>query len=173
MARQVWTHRTAGATFSPCRKYRYSLWRAIGADWPIGTRCAFIGLNPSTANELLDDPTVRRCWRFAQDWGHVHFHMLNLFPFRATDPRDMIEHEEDPKARELNFEVCKLIVAEADMVVFAWGNHGELQSRANEMLSRLASVPGFSDKAHCLGKTAAGYPRHPLYLSKATKPERW
>ena len=77
----------SGAIFSPCRTWRYTLTR----DWLLGNgeRVAFIGLNPSTADETLDDPTIRRCINYAKAWGYSGMTMLNLFGYRATDPEDM------------------------------------------------------------------------------------
>lgn len=73
------------ARFSPDRVYRYDLVR----DWDTRQQVvAFIGLNPSTADESEDDPTIRRCIRYARDWGYGGIVMLNAFAFRATDPRD-------------------------------------------------------------------------------------
>ena len=73
-----------GADISPCGRYRYSLWR----KWGPGATCMFVGLNPSTADETADDPTIRRCMAFARDWGYGALCMANLFAYRATDPAD-------------------------------------------------------------------------------------
>ena len=74
-----------GADISPCGKYRYSLWRDW--DWQgFANRVMFVGLNPSTADATNDDPTIRRCVRFATDWGFGGLVMVNLFAYRATDP---------------------------------------------------------------------------------------
>ena len=74
------------AVFSPCRTYRYALSRVWAADKPYAL---FIGLNPSTADETLDDPTIRRCIDFAKRWGYGGLVMANLFAYRATDPAVM------------------------------------------------------------------------------------
>ena len=71
------------AVFSDCRKYRYALWRVWDESKPVAV---FIGLNPSTADEVNDDPTVKRCVNFAQEWGYGGLCMANLFAFMATDP---------------------------------------------------------------------------------------
>src|ERR1700747_1513844 len=76
----------SGALFSPCRRWRYLLWRRWDRDRGI---CAFICLNPSVADETQDDPTVRRCINYAKDWGYGSLFMLNAYAFRATDPRLM------------------------------------------------------------------------------------
>ena len=66
----------SGAEFSPDRKYRYALWRIWDKSNPL---IMFIGLNPSKANELKDDPTIRRVRRFAFDWGYGGVYMINYF----------------------------------------------------------------------------------------------
>lgn len=84
--------------FSEDRAFRYTLWRewdvdsltGCADDLPHGHQFAqFIGLNPSTADETRDDPTIRRCIGFAKLWGYGALCMTNLFAFRATKPRDM------------------------------------------------------------------------------------
>src|SRR5579859_2539321 len=67
------------ATFSPCRRYRYRLERVLGP----GPVLQVIGLNPSTADEVADDPTVRRCKGFARHWGFGRLILTNLFGLRA------------------------------------------------------------------------------------------
>jgi hypothetical protein len=78
----------SGAEFSECRKYRYVLWRRWAWEG-YANQVMFIGLNPSTADEREDDPTIRRCVRFAKDWGYSGILMMNAFAFRATQPADM------------------------------------------------------------------------------------
>lgn len=71
-------------------EYRYKLWRVTGAP---GTSVAlFVMLNPSTADATDDDPTIRRCIRFARDWGHARLLVANLYALRATDPRALSRH---------------------------------------------------------------------------------
>ncbi len=76
----------SGATFNEERTHRYVLWRSFTADPEPRRMAAFIGLNPSTADEITNDRTVKRCIDFARSWGHHGMFMLNLFGFRATDP---------------------------------------------------------------------------------------
>ena len=80
--------------FSPCRRYRYTLWRDWNPLLPDNVYAMFIGLNPSTADETNDDPTIRRCINFAKSWGCDSFCMTNIFAFRATDPKVMIAEPE-------------------------------------------------------------------------------
>lgn len=141
-----------GAVFSPDRVYRYELRRT----WGEGGVVAFIGLNPSTADETLDDPTIRRCIGFAKRWGYGHLVMLNLFAFRATDPREMKAaiHPIGPENDKHIVQVAR----RADLVVCAWGVHGSYQGRDQDVLNILPVHP------QALGVTKDGYPKHPLYL---------
>lgn len=147
-----------GAAFSPCRNYRYALWRWWDKDKPYAM---FVGLNPSTADETLDDPTIRRCKRFASDWGYGGLVMTNLFAIRATDPKVMLAHS-DPVGVE-NDDYLRDLARHAALVVAAWGAHGGHQGRDEDVL-RL--IPG----VHHLGLTKAGKPRHPLYLRADSRP---
>lgn len=149
------------ATFSPCRRYRYSLWR----EWDTSIGYAmFVGLNPSTADETNDDPTVRRCIRFARDWGYGSLCMANAFAFRATNPRAMLAAP-DPVGPENDWRLRELARG-AGVVVAAWGTHGTHLQR--EAWLRL-HIPGL----HRLRLTKDGHPGHPLYLPADLKPEPW
>ena len=76
------------ATFSSCRAYRYSLSRI----WDKKKKLVLlIGLNPSTADEKVDDPTIRRCVNYAKNWGYGGFLMVNLFAYRTTLPSSHIK----------------------------------------------------------------------------------
>ena len=86
------------AVFSDCRNYRYALWRIWDDAKPYAM---FIGLNPSTADETEDDPTIRRCMNFAKDWGYGGLCMTNLFAYRATIPANMMSAA-DPVGAENN-----------------------------------------------------------------------
>ena len=129
----------------------------------------FLALNPSTATETVDDPTVRRCIGFAKLWGFSTMCMTNVFAFRATDPRVM-KAEDNPVGLENNDWICR-VAMEAAMVVCCWGNHGEYMERSKEVLNRFRKLN--IRKLHHLGLTEQGEPRHPLYLSKTTMPTPW
>lgn len=149
-----------GANFSECRRYRYSLWRR----WGDGPHAMFIGLNPSTADETLDDPTIRRCIGFSKAWGYAGFVMTNLFAYRSTDPKVM-KAVDDPVGLE-NDAALVMHAARAGIVVAAWGTHGAYRGRAQhvrELLPRL----------HYLRLTAEGHPAHPLYLPGTLRPQEW
>jgi hypothetical protein len=148
------------AIFSPCRKYRYILWRCWQEDWETNY-CMFVGLNPSTADETQDDPTIRRCINFAKSWGYSGLCMTNLFAFRATNPKVM-KSVADPIGPE-NDKYLIDYSSKAGVVIAAWGNHGTHGGRYLEASKLLFNL-------HCLKLTKTGMPSHPLYLPQALKP---
>lgn len=145
------------ASFSPCREYRYSLSRTWDRTLPV---VLFVGLNPSTADDKSDDPTVRRCIGFATKWRFGGLILVNLFAYRTTDPRRLSEVE-DPIGPD-NDRWLAVAQARAARVVAAWGNQGAFLRRDENVLGRLG-------RTHCLGVTKTGSPRHPLYLSAKTR----
>ena len=157
---------TQGATLSPCRKYRYVLWRS----WPTLFEtedkgyAMFVGLNPSTADETEDDATIRRCNRFAQDWGYSGLCMTNLFAFRATEPKNMLLHP-DPVGQD-NDKHLLAMASNAGIIVAAWGTIGD-------HLGRAETVKALLPELHYLRLTKDGHPGHPLYISSSTMPEKW
>jgi hypothetical protein len=148
------------AYLSPCRTWRYSLTRDVAPLTGDGT-VAFIGLNPSTADETTDDPTIRRCIDFARRWGYARLTMINLYAFRATDPRDL-RAASDPVGPDNDCTIAK-VVGGVDLVVVAWGVHADSE--------RAARVLALIGAPHCLGTTKAGAPRHPLYVRATTRPQ--
>lgn len=151
------------ATLSTCRKYRYTLWRRWD-DVRELLYVMFIGLNPSTADEKNDDPTIRRCVRYAQDWGYSALCMTNLFAFRATAPEAMkaTKNPIGPKNDHFLLDVSK----GTDVIIAAWGVHGTYLER-DEEVKKL--IPRLS----VLKLTKNGHPAHPLYLRKDLKPVLW
>lgn len=142
---------TSSAAFSRNQLYRYWLKREWNPTLPC---CAFIGLNPSTADATHDDPTIRRIIGFAQDWGFGSVTVVNLFAYRATKPSDL-KTTEQPIGPRNNYWINR-VTAEANTVVAAWGNHGLFMGRNDWALGRI-------DGLYCLGITKQGQPRHPLY----------
>ncbi len=160
--------------FSPCRTYRYQL-RII---WdPKRKPKMFIGLNPSTADEEQDDPTVRRCINFAKDWGCGGLIMTNAFAFRSTDPRPMLKHI-DPVGWENTPEYLSKLAEECEgPPVAAWGKHANqvktLISEAGFDIGRGEVLWTDMDKLDCLAINLDGSPKHPLYLARSLKPRPW
>ena len=148
-----------GALFSKDRVYRYVLWRTWN---PLRPFCMFIGLNPSTADETTNDPTVRRCIGYARDWDYGGLIMTNIFALRATDPRVMKSHPNPVGPK--NDMYLRTLSSEAFVVIAAWGIHGYHLCRGEEVINLLGN------KLYCLGTTEKGHPKHPLYLRKNLKP---
>ena len=146
------------AFFSEDRIYRYALWRIWNDLLPT---VLFIGLNPSTADEVQNDPTIRRCMRFANDWGFGGYIMGNIFGYRSTDPKKL-KLLDNPIGLDNNYWLTKLH-KEADLTIGAWGNHGKLLNRGEQVLNLI-------DNIYCLKVTNEGQPSHPLYLSSKLKP---
>jgi hypothetical protein len=145
------------AVFSDCRLYRYRLERR----WGEGILGAFLMLNPSTADEFQDDPTIRRCIGFAKREGWGGLVILNLFAFRATDPKDM-ERAADPIGAENDQHLNAASFRVNGPLVAAWGAHRSAVDRARYVTAFLRWP------MLCLGTTADGSPRHPLYVSADT-----
>ncbi len=145
-----------GAVFDATDVYRYRLSRAWDPALP--TAC-FIMLNPSVADAHVDDPTIRRCIGFARTWGYGALDVVNLFAYRTTEPRVLAEVA-DPVGPKNDAHILRAL-AGSSLVVAAWGCHGSLHGRADEVTTLL----GDRETAH-LGSTRDGHPRHPLYLRK-------
>jgi len=150
--------KTSNAIFSPDRRYRYVLTRIWDKTKKM---CCFIGLNPSTADEIVDDNTVRRCIEYAKNWGFGMLNILNIFAIRGSNPI-IIEQVDDPVGIDNDrwiAETCKA----SDLVIAAWGNHGIYKDRCVKIINL---VPNF----HYLRLTKIGQPSHPLYLKKSLVP---
>ena len=148
----------SGAVFSDCRKFRYALWRMWDEDKPL---VMIIGLNPSTADEKVNDPTIIRCISFARSWGYGGVCVVNLFGFRATAPSELKAYHA-PIGR-YNDEWVREIAKDSALKVAAWGNHGKFLNRSDDFLLSL-------DKLHCIQMNKSGEPSHPLYLKAELKP---
>ena len=148
----------SNAFFSKDRKHRYALWRVWNNKLP---KVLFIGLNPSTADEVKDDPTIRRCINYAKDWGYGGYIMGNIFAYRSTDPKNL-KITTDPIGIDNNSWLIKLH-SEASLTIGAWGNHGKYLDRGEE-------VSNLIDNLYCLRITKEGHPSHPLYLPGNLKP---
>lgn len=117
----------------------------------------FVLLNPSTADANVDDQTVRRCVGYARRAAMDGVELVNLFAYRATDPRELLRVE-DPVGPENDRIIAKTVAGAAGPVVVAWSEHGHRhRRRVFELLNgSLAGIP-----VHCLGTVANGHPRHP------------
>lgn len=147
------------AVISGGGEHRYHLERNVN---PFGEGiCLFIMLNPSTADATKDDPTIRRCKSFADIWGYKRLTVVNLFAYRATDPRALWTASEP--VGFLNNSWIKSSALKASKVVCAWGANGYLYDRDREVMALLKRV---GVTAYCLNTTKDGFPCHPLYQPK-------
>lgn len=154
----------SGATFSDCGLYRYRLWR----KWDSGPTVSFLMLNPSTADENRNDPTIERCHRRAVAMGFSALDVINIFSFRATDPKNL-KKAKDPIGPDTDAALLESMRS-ADMTICAWGSHGDHRQRDLEVRQLLKNnkIP-----VHYLTLTVKGQPGHPLYIPYSKTPKLW
>lgn len=155
---------SASALMDETGKYRLELSRIWDSAEKNIRMILFIMLNPSTADALVNDPTVRRCMNFAQSWGYGGLYIGNLFAYRSTDPAELIRLSRAgfDAVHENNDSHLRRMQKDSETTVFAWGNEGRLQMRDTEIIDKF---PG----AFCLGKNQNGTPKHPLYVPAYTQ----
>lgn len=159
----LFTERTCH--FSPCRAYRYRLSITWDQTKPIKM---FAGLNPSTADEENDDPTVRRWIDYAERWGCGGILVANAFAFRSTDPRPMLRHS-DPIGPENSIVYLNLLADLCDgNPIACWGTNA-VKWRQGARVKALREARQWD----CLRITKYGAPEHPLYLKQTLEPIPW
>jgi len=156
---------TSGALFSPCRRWRYLLWRRWDEAKPVAN---FLMLNPSTADEVKLDPTCSRARDYAERWGYGALIVTNVFGWRATDPGKM-KAVKDPVGPGNDAAIVRAAQNSA-IVVCAWGNHGAFLERSTRVKTLLKEK---NIRLHALRVNAGGEPAHPLYLPARLKPISW
>jgi hypothetical protein len=156
----------SGATFSPDRVYRYDLWRRWSHKGP---ERLWIMLNPSTADEKDNDPTVERCFRRSIDDGFGSMMVCNIFALRSTNPRKLTKHADPVGPDNDSIILSRATVNQEDggQIVCAWGGHGTFKNRGKIVLAELLKE---SLKVHVLGMTNREQPLHPLYVAYDLKP---
>jgi len=167
--RTAWLPQTDGewgAVFSDCDRYRYRLWRAWDEKRPT---LAFCMLNPSTATEIKNDPTIERCMRRAISWGYGRLEIVNIFALRSTDPRALYATA-DPVGPG-NTEALAQVANDCTMLICAWGKHGAHLRVGNTV--KVWMQRAYPKKLRVLGINNDGSPRHPLYIGYDVRPERW
>jgi hypothetical protein len=147
-----------GADFSPCKNYRYRLWRIWDKNKSL---IMFIGLNPSTANETENDATIRRVIGFARSWGYGGVYMMNCWPYVATKPEDL---KHNPMSDEWNNNLITTTAFMCQDVVFAWGNFKIVKD-----MGRDRELIEMFPRAKTLGLNKNGSPKHPLYIAGNTQ----
>lgn len=153
------------AVYSDCEKYRYLLTRTWDAG---GRKALFVMLNPSTATEMQNDPTVERCERRARTLGFGAFRVTNIFAWRDTDPRAM--RAADDPVGPANDDAISDSCTWADQIIAAWGTHGTHLDQGPH-IARL--LRGTGRPIYHLGLTKDGHPKHPLYIAYAQQPALW
>jgi hypothetical protein len=144
---------TSSAVLSPCGRYRYRLERR----WAPGPALLWVMLNPSTADAEQDDATIRRVVGFTRREGFAAAVVCNLFGLRATNPDAIDDCGFNPVGPDNDWHIMRE-ACEAARVVVAWGGR-LLPDRPGRVVKLLAPR-----ELWCLGTTAAGHPRHPLYV---------
>lgn len=163
-----YTLTSSGAIISECKKYRYQLARIWDDKKPTVT---FIMLNPSTADANKDDATIRRCIGFASSWGFGGIKVVNLFPYRSTDPKELL------KARnpfgDSNHRHIFSCFNNSEKTVCAWGNSAIVNKliKKYSLYMPLLNIP--TEELHYIELANDGTPKHPLYLPKIAQLKKY
>lgn len=156
------------ATISACGKYRFRLDRTVNPS--LAGRVLFIGINPSTADAVRDDPTVRKWKGFVRRWGdngYGHFTVGNVFAYRSDDPR-VLKDVDDPVGPD-NFETLKYLVTTCDIIVPCWGRVNKVpKNLRGEFEKVMGLLAGCGKPVYVFGMTKCGNPKHPLMLAYDT-----
>lgn len=140
-----------GAEFSKCGKYRYKLWRIWDNSLP---KAMCIGLNPSNANAIKNDPTINYLRMMLSKLGYGGFYMMNLFAWISSKPEQLLTCDDPIGDNENKLKDVEKI---CDAVIVCWGNFKQAKQRIEEVLPKYPN-------AKCFGKNANGTPYHPLAL---------
>lgn len=146
-----------GAVISECEKYRYKLWRIWDETKPL---ILWVMLNPSTADATEDDPTIKKLIRLTKLWGYGGFYVGNVFPYRATNPKELKKVGFEIAAKEENWQHLREMNSHCQLRILAHGNPP----------IKTTNIKTMFDDWHCLKITNSGNPYHPLYLKEDIKP---
>jgi len=153
------------AEISPCGQYRYRLRRWDAIPTP---ELVWVMLNPSTADGLKDDPTIRKCIGFAERWGFRHITVVNLFAYRATKPTHLTMITDPVGWAHNDAWIREATKDPAASIIAAWGRYGDVyQRRVDEVVALIGRA------LRCLGTTKCGQPLHPLMVPYSTIPQPW
>ena len=144
-----------GAEFAESGTHRLLLYRVFDARKPV---LPWIMLNPSTADDVTDDHTIRKCVAYTSRWGYGGIVVANLFTFRATSPGQMPASKAALNATEADA-VLDILATHAPVVACGWGINGDLHGRADRVIARISKHTSLM----CLGVNADGTPTHPAY----------
>lgn len=148
----------SSAMFSECGKYRYLLWRIWDKSKPM---VMFIGLNPSKAGVLNNDPTITRVMQIASNLGYGGVYMANCFPYISTDPDQLLEYGNTAHNDHVLYQTAEM----CQDVIFAWGNFKIVKLKGRDV-----ELTGMFPNAKALIKNKNGSPRHPLYVRANVTP---
>jgi len=144
----------SGAVMDAKSKYRFLLWRF----WDERPRMLFIGLNPSTANEISDDPTIKRLCSFAQEWGYGGLYACNLYSQVTPHPEELLPETRNHKA---NTPALQMAAGLSVLTVCGWGDGIKYVPDGDARAQRVYELV---ESPMCFGLTQSGNPKHPLYL---------
>jgi hypothetical protein len=139
--------------------------------------CFIIGVNPSTATPECPDATIKKVMRFIElDAKHADSHdgfvMLNLYPFRNKDPKNL-PLSLNPYHAAQNYQEIRRIFTNmnAPTIWAAWGNVIDSRSYLLDCLEGIVEVvKPFNPKWKSRGDvTLAKNPRHPSRLGFTRK----
>lgn len=157
-----------GATISPCGLYRYHLWRVWDDLKPV---LCFVMQNPSTADDVDNDPTITRCIGFAKRDGYGGISVRNVFALRSTDERVLLSHPDPVGPENESHLMHARAVSMMTRLVVAWGNRlGGARLDRHYTAATNALLP---QKPYCLGINKSGEPKHPLFLASGTPMVQW
>jgi hypothetical protein len=163
MAKKEWMERKA--SLSPDGVYRYILERC----WSPGPTVCWIMFNPSTADHLRDDATIRKCIGFSRRWGYGRLIVVNLFALRSRDPRNLISFP--PIGPQNDFFIDWAFGQTTEEVICAWGCTEHIPSSESRRIHQVLALLPPRISMRTLGRRKDGQPRHPLMLSYETERE--
>lgn len=145
-------------------QFRYWLTRTWSDSGVPHSRICWIMLNPSTADDSQDDPTIRRCISFSDGWGFDSLTVVNLYSLRATNPKELLTatYRTGPD----NFKYVQEAIQFSQCTLAAWG---AFKLGVPDELKGLLQ----QSNMYCLGKTKEGHPKHPLYIKATTERQRF
>lgn len=154
-------YQVSEAVFSDCEKFRFRLKRTWDAALKSIT---YLMLNPSTADEMVNDPTIERCQRRAFEYGYGEMKIVNLFPIRMTDSK-LLKTVADlyGDLSEANLAILDAVDS-SDVTVCGWGSHPLAIERAKDVFELIGKA-GLSHKLKALTINGDGNPKHPLYIA--------
>lgn len=151
------------AVISDCLRYRYELSRIWDTGKPLLVVCM---LNPSKADASIDDPTILALIHFGKLWGYGGLLVVNLYGFRSSSPKEMMEQGRHAFGPENDNYIKAAINTARDnggRMLVAWGNGGENGGYEN-YIALIARDKGV--ELICLGTTQSGKPKHPMARGK-------